>query len=147
MLLSTPGNAASSGTQSFTVRVTRSNCNAEWGQALLEQPASHSQFPYQGIASFASKIESMKARSSRRAARRALQELRYPQLLEHDGKRFAAYVNAINGTPTGIIDTDSLDFTLGSSMNLTTKSEFETISERLRRRPKRCIRAGHEAAG
>ena len=60
---------------------------------------------------------------------RAQQEVRYPQLLEHDGKRFAAYVNEINGTPTWIIDTDSLDFTLGSSLNLTTESEVETKAD------------------
>lgn len=71
----------------------------------------------------------MKARSFRQAAHRAQQEIRYPQLLVHDGKRFAAYVNEINGTPTWIIDTDSLDFTLGSSMNLTTKSEVETKAD------------------
>lgn len=59
----------------------------------------------------------------------AQQEIRYPQLLEHDGKRFAAYVNEINGTPTWIIDTDSLDFTLGSSLNLTTESEVETKAD------------------
>ena len=59
----------------------------------------------------------------------AQQEIRYPQLLEHNGKRFAAYVNEINGTPTWIIDTDSLDFTFGSSMNLTTKSEVETKAD------------------
>ena len=59
----------------------------------------------------------------------AQQEIRYPQLLEHNGKRFAAYVNEINGTPTWIIDTDSLDFTLGSSLNLTTESEVETKAD------------------
>ena len=59
----------------------------------------------------------------------AQQEIRYPQLLEHDGKRFAAYVNEINSTPTWIIDTDSLDFTLGSSLNLTTESEVETKAD------------------
>ena len=59
----------------------------------------------------------------------AQQEIRYPQLLEHDGKRFAAYVNEINGTATWIIDTDSLDFTLGSSLNLTTESEVETKAD------------------
>ena len=59
----------------------------------------------------------------------AQQVIRYPQLLEHDGKRFAAYVNEINGTPTWIIDTDSLDFTLGSSLNLTTESEVETKAD------------------
>ena len=59
----------------------------------------------------------------------AQQEVRYPQLLEHGGKRFAAYVNEINGTPTWIIDTDSLDFTLGSSISLTTESEVETKAD------------------
>ena len=49
--------------------------------------------------------------------------------MEHDGKRFAAYVNEISGTPTWIIDTDSLDFTLGSSLNLTTESEVETKAD------------------
>ena len=59
----------------------------------------------------------------------AQQEVRYPQLLEHDGKRFAAYLNEINGTPTWIIDTDSLDFTLGSSLSLTSESEVETKAD------------------
>ena len=59
----------------------------------------------------------------------AQQEVRYPQLLEHDGKRFAAYINEINGTPTWIINTDSLDFTLGSSLNLTSESEVETKAD------------------
>ena len=59
----------------------------------------------------------------------AQQEVRYPQFVEHGGKRIAAYVNEINGTPTWIIDTDSLDFTFGSSMNLTTESEVETKAD------------------
>ena len=59
----------------------------------------------------------------------AQQEVRYPQMLEHGGKRFAAYVNEINGTPTWIIDTDSLDFTLGSSLSLTSESEVETKAD------------------
>jgi len=59
----------------------------------------------------------------------AQQEVRYPQLLEHGGKRFAAYVNEINGTPTWIIHTDSLDFTLGSSLSLTSESEVETKAD------------------
>ena len=49
--------------------------------------------------------------------------------MEHDGKRFAAYINEFNGTPTWIIDTDSLDFTLGSSMNLTNESKVETKAD------------------
>jgi len=59
----------------------------------------------------------------------AQQQVRYARLLEHDGKRFAAYVNEINGTPTWIIDTDSLDFTLGSSISLTSESEVETKAD------------------
>ena len=59
----------------------------------------------------------------------AQQEVRYPQLLEHGGKRFAAYINEINGTPTWIIDTDSLDFTLGSSLSLTSESEVATKAD------------------
>ena len=59
----------------------------------------------------------------------AQQEVRYPQLLEHGGKRIAAYVNEINDTPTWIIDTDSLDFTLGSSVSLSTESGVETAAD------------------
>ena len=59
----------------------------------------------------------------------AQQEVRYPQLLEHGGKRIAAYVNEINGTPTWIIYTDSLDFTLGSSVSLSTESGVETAAD------------------
>ena len=59
----------------------------------------------------------------------AQQEVRYPQLLEHGGKRVPAYVNEINDTPTWIIDTDSLDFTLGSSVSLSTESGVETAAD------------------
>lgn len=52
----------------------------------------------------------------------AQQQVRYPQSLEHGGKQFAAYVNDISGTPTWIVDTDSLDFTLGTPLTLS--SEF-----------------------
>ena len=47
----------------------------------------------------------------------------------HSGKRCAAYINEFNGTPTWIINTDSLDFTLGASINLTTESEVETEAD------------------
>ena len=59
----------------------------------------------------------------------AQQEIRYPQLLEHGGKRVPAYVNEINDTPTWIIYTDSLDFTLGSSVSLSTESGVETAAD------------------
>jgi len=59
----------------------------------------------------------------------AQQEVRYPQLLEHGGKQFAAYVNDINGTPTWIIDTDSLDFTLGTPLTLSSESGVETAAD------------------
>ena len=59
----------------------------------------------------------------------AQQEIRYPQLLEHGGKRVPAYVNEINDTPTWIIYTDSLDFTLGASISLSTESGVETAAD------------------
>ncbi len=46
------------------------------------------------------------------------QEIRYPKFLEHESKEFAAYVDEITGVPMWIIDTDSLDFTLGTSTYL-----------------------------
>ncbi len=59
----------------------------------------------------------------------AQQEVRYPQLLEHGGKQFAVYVNEINGTPTWIIDTDSLDFTLGTPLTLSSEIGVKTAAD------------------
>lgn len=55
----------------------------------------------------------------------AQQEVRYPQLLEHGGKRVAAYVNEINGTPTWIIDTDSL----GTPLTLSSEFGVKTAAD------------------
>ena len=39
-------------------------------------------------------------------------------MLEHDGKRFAAYVDEKTGTPTWIIDVEALDSNLGVKPSL-----------------------------
>ena len=59
----------------------------------------------------------------------AQQEIRYPQLLEHGGKQFAAYVNEITGVPSWIIDPDSLDFTLGASLYLSSEASVRTAAD------------------
>lgn len=46
---------------------------------------------------------------------------RAPHVFEHDGKRFAAYVDEKSGTATWIIDTDSLDFSLGEARSFSSK--------------------------
>lgn len=40
------------------------------------------------------------------------------KMLEHNGTRFAAYVDVKTGTPTWVVDVDSLDFTLGGMSSL-----------------------------
>ncbi len=52
-----------------------------------------------------------------------------PQLLEHGGKQFAAYVNEITGVPSWIIDPDSLDFTLGASLYLLSEASVHTAAD------------------
>ena len=52
-----------------------------------------------------------------------------PQLLEHGGKQFAAYVNEITGVPSWIIDPDSLDFTLGASLYLSSEASVRTAAD------------------
>ena len=59
----------------------------------------------------------------------AQQQVRYPQSLENGGKQFAAYVNDINGTPTWIVDTDSLDFTLGTPLTLSSEFGVEIAAD------------------
>ena len=59
----------------------------------------------------------------------AQQTTQYPKLLEHGGKRLAAYVNEITGTPTWIIDVDSLDFTLGSPQYLSSEAVVRTAAD------------------
>ena len=59
----------------------------------------------------------------------AQQQIRYPELLEHEGKKFAAYVNEKSGVPYWVIDIDSLDFTLGTSMYLSTESGVENAAD------------------
>ena len=59
----------------------------------------------------------------------AQQKDRYPQLLEHDGKQFAAYVNEITDVPYWIIDVDSLDFNLGTPQYLSTEAAVRTAAD------------------
>ena len=59
----------------------------------------------------------------------AQQQVRYPQSLENGGKQFAAYVNDISGTPTWIVDTDSLDFTLGTPLTLSSEFGVEIAAD------------------
>ena len=59
----------------------------------------------------------------------AQQTIRYPQLLEHEGIRFAAYVNEKTGVPSWIIDPDSLDFTLGTPLHLSTEASVRTAAD------------------
>ena len=56
------------------------------------------------------------------------QSIRAPHVLEHGGKRFVAYVNEKSGTATWIVDTDSLDFNLGTSRSYLSKESVITAA-------------------
>ncbi len=56
------------------------------------------------------------------------QSIRAPHVLEHEGKRFVAYVNEKSGTATWIVDTDSLDFNLGTSRSYLSKESVITAA-------------------
>ena len=49
-------------------------------------------------------------------------------VIEHEGREFAAYVDAKTGTPSWIIDVDSLDFGLGETILLTTEAQVADAS-------------------
>ncbi len=54
---------------------------------------------------------------------------RAPHILQHDGKRFAAYVDEKSGTATWIIDTDSLDFNPENAHSLSSKTSVSTAAD------------------
>ncbi len=54
---------------------------------------------------------------------------RAPHILQHDGKRFAAYVDEKSETATWIIDTDSLDFNPGNAHSLSSKTSVSTAAD------------------
>ena len=54
---------------------------------------------------------------------------RAPHILQHDGKRFAAYVDEKSGTATWIIDTDSLDFSLGNARSFSSKESVADAAD------------------
>ncbi len=56
------------------------------------------------------------------------QSIRAPHVLEHGGKRFVAYVNEKSGTATWIVDTDSLDFNLGTPRSYLSKESVITAA-------------------
>ena len=54
---------------------------------------------------------------------------RAPKILQHDGKRFAAYVDEKSETATWIIDTDSLDFSLGNARSFSSKESVAAAAD------------------
>ena len=54
---------------------------------------------------------------------------RAPHILQHDGKRFAAYVDEKSGTATWIIDTDSLDFSPGNTQSFFSKESVSAAAD------------------
>ena len=56
------------------------------------------------------------------------QSTRAPHILKHDDKLFVAYVNEKSGTATWIVDTDSLDFNLGTPRSYVSEASVITAS-------------------
>jgi len=56
------------------------------------------------------------------------QSTRAPHILKHDDKLFVAYVNEKSGTATWIVDTDSLDFNLGTPRSYLSEVSVITAS-------------------
>lgn len=46
------------------------------------------------------------------------QTVKAPEIMEHEGRRFTAYIDEKTGTPSWIIDVDALDFNLGVERSL-----------------------------
>ncbi len=61
-------------------------------------------------------------------AQNASQPARTLHNLEHNGRQFSAYVDEKTGTPSWILDVDSLDFNLGFEQTLNSEAEVTTAA-------------------
>ncbi len=67
--------------------------------------------------------------ASSEALGQSARSTRAPHILQHNGKRFTAYVDEKSETATWIIDTDSLDFNLGGAPSLSSKSSVSAAAD------------------